>query len=141
MAHGKSAFHFIIEIAGANVASFSEVDGITTDGDVIEYREGEGDSGLRKLQCLRKFGQITLKRGYTDNQDLWNWCRSAKQDNAHHKSGLIVLLNEAREPVLEWAIKDAWIKKWEGPAMNAKTGEVAIEALEIVCEGVALYIG
>jgi phage tail-like protein len=61
-----------------------------------------------------------------------------KAGKAHRKSGLVVLVNEARMPVLKWAIKNAWIKKWEGPAMNAKTNEVAIESLEIMCEGVEL---
>jgi phage tail-like protein len=127
MAHRKSTFNIVLEIGGANVAGFTEVSGLTSDGNVIEYREGEGDGALRKLQALRKFGQITLKRGYTDSHDLWKWGQSAKTGEAHRKSGLIVLLNEARVPVLRWSIKDAWIKKWEGPAMNAETNEVAIE--------------
>ena len=42
MAHGKSAFNFIVEIDGAGVAGFSEVDALTSDGNVIEYREGDG---------------------------------------------------------------------------------------------------
>jgi len=142
MAHGKSpysAFNFIIEIGNAPAAAFSEVDALTADGNVIEYREGEdGDRAYRKLQGLRKFGQITLKRGYTASPDLWSWWQSTRQGDAHRKSGVIVLLNNAREPILKWAIKEAWIKKWEGPAMNATTNEVAIESLEVVCEGVAL---
>jgi phage tail-like protein len=142
MAHGKSpysAFNFIIEIGSATMAGFSEVEALTTDGNVIEYREGEdGDRAFRKLQGLRKFGQITLKRGYTASPDLWNWWQSTRQGDAHRKSGIIVLLNKAREPILKWAIKEAWIEKWEGPAMNATNNKVAIESLDIVCEGVAL---
>lgn len=142
MAHGKnpySAFNFIIEIDNAPVAAFSEVDALTADGNVIEYREGEdGDRAFRKLQGLRKFGQITLKRGYTASPDLWSWWQSIRRGDAHRKSGIILFLNKAREPILKWAIKEAWINKWEGPAMNATTNEVAIEALEVLCEGVAL---
>jgi phage tail-like protein len=93
---------------------------------------------LRKLRHLRKFNNITLKRGYTDSQDFWNWWQSIREGKAHRKSGVIILFNEARAPVLKWAIKNAWIQKWEGPAMNAKADEVGIELLELVCEGVAL---
>jgi phage tail-like protein len=140
MAHGKSpysAFNFIIEIDSAPAAGFSEVEALTADGTIVEYREGEDwHSAFRKLQGLRKFGQITLKRGYTASPDLWNWWQSTRQGKAHRKSGIIVFLNEAREPALRWLIKEPWIKKWEGPATT--TNEVAIESLEIVCEGVAL---
>jgi phage tail-like protein len=45
-----------------------------------------------------------------------------------------VLLNKARQPVVKLAFTNAWIRKWEGPPMNAETNEVAIESLEIVCE-------
>jgi phage tail-like protein len=138
MALGKSAFNFIVEIDGAGVAGFSEVDALTSDGDVIEYREGDGDGALRKLRSLRKFNNITLKRGYTDSQDFWNWWQSIREGKVQRKSGVIILLNEAHAPVLKWAIKNAWIQKWEGPAMNAKANEVGIELLEIACEGVAL---
>jgi phage tail-like protein len=102
-------------IDGADVASFSEVSAVTTDDEVVEYREGEDAAGaLRKLRGLHKFNQITLKRGYSISVDLWNWWQAVRQGKAHRKSGIIVLLNEAREPVLRWEIKDAWIKKWEG---------------------------
>jgi phage tail-like protein len=77
-------------------------------------------------------------RGYSISADLWNWWQALRQSKAHRKSGIIVLLNEAREPVLIWEIRDAWIKKWEGPTLRPKTNEVAIESLEIVCEGIAL---
>jgi phage tail-like protein len=134
-----SAFNFIIEIDGARASGFAEVEAITTDGNVVEYREGEDrDRAFRMLQGLRKFGQITLKRGYTASPDLWNWWQLKRQGRTHRKSGVILLLNEAREPELRWAINEAWIKKWEGPPMNATTNEVAIGSLEIVCEGVAL---
>jgi phage tail-like protein len=142
MRHGTnphSAFIFIFGIDGAEVASFSEVSAVTTDDNVVEYREGEdADGALHKLRGLHKFNQITLKRGYSISEDLWNWWQAVRQGKAHRKSGIIVLLNEGREPVLRWAIKDAWINKWEGPTLRPKTNEVAIESLEIVCEGIAL---
>jgi hypothetical protein len=59
MAHDKSTFNILLEIDGTDVADFSEVEGLTSDGDVIEYREREGEGALRKLEGLRKFGQIT----------------------------------------------------------------------------------
>jgi hypothetical protein len=43
------------------VASFSEVTGLTADGDPVDYREGKDPiNNVRKLIGLRKFSVITL---------------------------------------------------------------------------------
>jgi phage tail-like protein len=44
-----SAFNFLVEIDGVTVAGFSEVSGLTTETDVIEYRTGSEDITNRKL--------------------------------------------------------------------------------------------
>ena len=56
------------------------------------------------------------------------------------QSGTIVLLDEARKPALRWNFREGWPSKWEGPALNAKTNEVAIETLEIAHEGLELEL-
>lgn len=68
--------------------------------DVIEYRNGDEDTTVRKLPGLKKFTNITLKRGYTDNKDLWNWRKTVMDGKMERRSGSVVLLNEAREPAL-----------------------------------------
>ena len=56
------------------------------------------------------------------------------------KGGTITLLNEARQPALTWEFSDGWPSKLAGPAMNAKTNEVAIEEMEICFEKLALQV-
>ncbi len=58
-------FNFLIEIDGITRAGFSEVSGLTTDTNVIEYREGDEVTTVRKLAGLIKYTNIVLKRGYT----------------------------------------------------------------------------
>ena len=50
----------------------------------------------------------------------------------------ITLLSEGGEPVLRWMLRDAWIAKWEGPHLRARSSEVAIESIELVHEGIRL---
>lgn len=133
-----AAFNFVVQIDGVNVAGFSEVSGLTTETDVIEYREGNEDITPRKLPGLRKYANITLKRGFTDSQDLWKWRQTVMQGKTERKSGTIILQNEQRQPALKWSFKEAWPRKWEGPSLNAKNNEIAIETLEIVCEDISL---
>jgi phage tail-like protein len=133
-----SSFNFLVEIDGVTTAGFSECTGINTETDPIEYRNGNEDITVRKLPGLKKFGNITLKRGYTNTKELWDWRKKVMDGRTERKSGAIVLLNEAREQALRWNFREAWPRKWEGPSFNAKNNEVAIETLEIVCEGIEL---
>jgi phage tail-like protein len=46
-----------------------------------------------------------------------------------------VLLDDQRNEVVRWNFREGWICKWEGPAFNAKSNDVAIETIEIAHEG------
>ena len=131
-------FNFLIEIDGVTRAGFSEVSGLTTDTNVIEYREGDEVTTVRKLPGLMKYANIVLKRGYTQDTSLWNWRKKVLDGATQRTTGTITLLDEARQPALRWNFTAGWPVKWEGPAMNGNTSEVAIETLEIAHEGLEL---
>ena len=131
-------YNFLVEIDGLSVAGFTEVGGLTTEQDVIEYREGADTATVRKLPGLRKYSTITLKRGFTQNRDLWEWRKSTIDGKTQRKSGSIALLDEERKAALRWNFREGWISKWEGPALNATATEVSIESLEIAIEGLEL---
>jgi len=131
-------FNFLIEVDGVTRAGFSEVSGLTTDTNIIEYREGDEVTTVRKLPGLMKYTNIVLKRGYTQDKSLWNWRKQVIDGATQRKTGSITLLDEARKPALRWNFTAGWPAKWEGPAMNGKTSEVAIETLEIAHEGLEL---
>lgn len=133
-----AGFNFLVEIDGITKAAFSECSGLSTDTDPIEYREGSEDITVRKIPGLKKFANISLKRGMTTDLELWNWRKTVLDGLTDRKSGSIVLLNEAREEVLRWNFKEGWPSKWEGPSLNATGNEIAIETLEIAHEGLEL---
>lgn len=132
-------FNFLIEIDGVVKGGFSEASGLTTDTNVIEYREGAEQHGTtRKLPGLMKYNNIVLKRGWTKDKSLWAWRKKVIDGKTQRNSGSIVLLDEARNEALRWNFREGWPSKWEGPALNAKTSEVAVETLEIAHEGLEL---
>jgi phage tail-like protein len=133
-----SAFNFLVEIDGVTVAGFSECSGLTTETNITEYRNGNEDITVRKLPGLKKFNNISLKRGFTDSKELWEWRKKVMDGKTERQSGSILLLNEAREPALRWNFREGWPSKWEGPTFNAKNNEVAIETMEIAVEGLEL---
>jgi hypothetical protein len=57
-----SGFNFLLETGGLLRAGFSEVTGLNSETDVVDYREGTDDITVRKLSGLKKFGMITLNR-------------------------------------------------------------------------------
>lgn len=134
------AFNFLVEIDGVTVAAFSEVSGLTTESDVIEYRTGAEDITVRKLPGLKKFGNITLKRGYTATDDLWKWRKEVMDGATTRHSGTIVLLNEARQAAIKWTFREGWITKLEGPSFNAKTSDVGVETAEVAHEGLEMEL-
>jgi|SRR5450631_3017804 phage tail-like protein len=132
-------FNFLIEIDGITVGGFSEASGLSTDTNIIEYREGSENQGtVRKLPGLMKYSNIVLKRGWTQDQNLWNWRKKVIDGATQRTSGTIILLDEARQPALRWNFREGWPSKWDGPQLNGKTSEVAIETLEIAHEGLEL---
>ena len=127
-------FNFLVQIEGINSAGFTEVVGLGTSVDVIDYREG-GDRTIRKLPGLRKFGNVTLKRGVTKSSELQDWHRNVLQGQIDRRNVAIILLDDGGQEVVRWILSDAWPLKWEGPSLDALSSEVAIEALELCCEG------
>jgi phage tail-like protein len=133
--------NFILHIEKVNTGSFSEVSGLSTDGEAIEYREGTDiPLNVRKLIGLRKYSNITLKRGYTPNMELWNWYTHIQNGTPDRRDGTITLLDEERKPVLRWHFERGWINKIEGPGLKASGNDVAIESVEIVHEGLTLEL-
>ena len=129
------AFNFLVEIDGVAVAAFSEVSGLESETEVIEYRTGGEINSVRKLPGLTKHPNLVLRRGVTQDAELWNWRRTVVEGRVERRNGSIVLLDDDRSPVVRWNFRQGWISKWSGPALNAKGNEVAIETIEIAHEG------
>jgi phage tail-like protein len=125
-------FNFLVEIDGIS-ASFSECSGLETEVSVIEYREA-GDHTTRKIPGMQKVGDITLKRGVTNSRELQDWHRNVLNGQPDRRNGVVSLLDETGQKKVAWKIFNVFPIKWEGPSLNAKGNEIAIETLVLCCE-------
>jgi phage tail-like protein len=133
------AFNFQLEIEGIPLGAFSECSGLTAEGDAVDYREGTDlQPNVRKLVGLRKYSNITLKRGYTPDQSLWQWYGNIHNGLADRRNVTIILMNEEHRPVLRWHAENAWVNKIEGPSLKASGNDIAIESVELVHEGLTI---
>jgi phage tail-like protein len=131
-------FNFRVEIEGISLAAFTEVGGLESETAVIEYRVGGEPTTVRKLPGLTKYANIVLRRGITQDAELWNWQKNIIEGKADRRNGSIVLLDDAGNVVVRWNFVRGWICKWEGPDLNASANEVAIETIVIAHEGLEL---
>ena len=75
------AFNFRVEFDGLTIGSFRECSGLTAEGDAVDYREGTDiPLTVRKLVGLRKYTNVVLKKGYTENRELWDWYRNISNE-------------------------------------------------------------
>jgi phage tail-like protein len=135
------SFNFQLVIDGVPLGAFSEASGLTAEADAVDYREGtDVQPNVRKLPGLQKLGPLTLKRGQTRDQSLWIWHQNIANGQPDRRNVTIVLMNEAREPVLSWHAENAWLRKIDGPSFKASGNEVAIESVELVHEGLTMEV-
>jgi phage tail-like protein len=79
-----------------------------------------------------------LKRGIAGTTDIFSWFKAVREGAYLPRTVTIVMLDEARQEVLSFVLKNAQPKKWLAPTLAAKGGgEVAIEELHLVHEGIS----
>jgi phage tail-like protein len=141
-----SAFNYVVALGGQQgdgsegsvIGGFSDVSGLGVEVSYAEYRNGnEKFNTVRKVPNTHKLDDVTLKRGLVGSDDLFSWLKTVRDGTADPRNITITLLDEARQPVATWSLRNAQPKKWTGPALAAKGGgEVAMEELSLVHEGI-----
>jgi phage tail-like protein len=130
-----SAFNFVVEINGAQIAAFQEVSGLDSENTPIEYREGADPMNTtRKLPGIEKYPNVVCKRGITGSTALWDWRKEVRDGSTTFpptRDVTIKLLDEQHVAVLKWRLTNAWCCKLSGPSLNAKGNEIAIETMEL----------
>ena len=129
-------FRFRVDIDGVSVATFSEVTISDTTHDVIEYRWGDMEPTMYKMNGLIKHANLSLTSGVTDNLDLYNWHKDIGDGkiNSSRKKVQVTLLHEDGKDGPQWTFANCWPTKYTAPVGSAKGNEFAIEKLEIVYE-------
>ena|SRR5687768_6582349 len=141
-----SAFNYIVALGGGQgdgsegsiIGGFSDVSGLGMEVSYSEYRNGnEKFNTVRKVPNTHKVDDVTLKRGLVGSDDLFLWLKGVRDGVADSRQVIITLMDEARQPVATWSLRNAQPKKWTGPSLAAKGGgEVAMEEISFVHEGI-----
>jgi phage tail-like protein len=120
--------------------AFTEVSGLEFEIPPIEYRTGAEDITVRKIPGLKKFTNITLKRGITGDIAFWTWIVEALNGKVRRTAGSIVLLDENRQESMRWNFDRGWPTKYTGPTLSATKNEIAMETLVLAVEKLEIDI-
>lgn len=131
------ALHFTTPLPGVTDpvcnAAFAECDGLEMTIEPKAIREGGSNQEHHHLMGPTSYGQLTLKRGMTDNLDLWNWFIAAGQTGRDSSaSGQITLWDASGIPRVTFVLTKCLPVKMRGPSLNAKDGQIAIEEMQLV---------
>lgn len=131
-------FKFSVEIAGIQVAAFSEATVPDISVETVDYREGSDPTYKRKLSGLTSYGSLSLKKGLTDSMDLYNWfilvTEKGSDGSKVQKNISLILMDASGEEKVRWNIINAWPTKYESSGLNAGSSEVMIETLELTLD-------
>jgi phage tail-like protein len=136
------SFHFEVRWSNEDkdAVPFSEVSGLSVETQVIEYREGNSKVySTIKMPGLKKYGNVTLKRGaMAKDNSLFDWWNKAQLNKIERKNVVINLLDELHEPVITWTLQNAFPVKVDNANYNSTSNEVLIETIELAHEGLTL---
>lgn len=127
---------FYVEMDSSLTASFSECSGLDIQIDKDTYFEGGVNEQQRIFLKQTKFGDITLKRGLSDDLTFWKWMnKSLEQGKAERRNINILTFNQAGETIQCWTLLGAVPIGWKTPNLQADSNAVAIEELTLAFEG------
>jgi T4-like virus tail tube protein gp19 len=115
-------FKFRVKIDGRPVAGVARVSGLTA----------------RKLPGVRKYPNLTLKRGMTRDAKFQKWA-TAMSDS--RKDVVIEIYDETGKLERAYRVYRGWVFKYQSSDLNASANEVGIESLTLHNEGIEVIAG
>jgi phage tail-like protein len=129
---------FFIDVSNTITGTFRECSGLGSESEVVEHVAAAkgGQLVVHKIPGVLKWENIVLKRGVTDDMQIWDWRKQVEDGSVEkaRKNGSIIMYNQSNEEVARWNFENAWPVKISGPSLNAGTNEIAIEELTIAHE-------
>ena len=141
MSYPFTAFNFSVEIYpdGSSKplceAAFAECDGLEMTIDIKTIREGGANDRAYRVPGVANYANLTLKRGMTENGDLWKWVQDSVKDPGLRANAEVVMLaaNGSAE-IMRYQLHRCLPIKFKAPALNAKDGQIAIEEFQLAYE-------
>ncbi len=132
--------NFYLDVGGEVTGLFKECSGIGSESEVVEHKAVDkgGVPVVLKIPGPLKWQNVVLKRGVTDDMEIWKWRQKVEEGNvkdARRDCSIVMYDQVTQKEVARWNFLNAWPVKVSGPSLNAGTNEIAVEELTIAHEG------
>lgn len=135
-------YAFQVEVDGVTIAQFKEASGLSQEISVIEHQENKPGAipVTKKLPGIAKWGDITLKRGQTNDAGWWKWMKEVSEGkiDSARRNASIVLYDYERGEQLRFNVFNAWPSKLTVGGLQAGGTEVVVEEVTLVHEGLEI---
>jgi len=132
-------FQFAIEVGGMVTGYFTECGGIGSENEIAETKAvtDTGQEVVLKVPGRLKFGDVTLKRGITDNLQIWEWRQFVEEGKLSdaRKNCSIIMFDRNYTPAARWDFVNAWPSKVSGPDVKSDSNDFGVEEMVLVHEG------
>lgn len=124
---------------------FLECQGFKRTQDAIEIAEvtankwGKTDKGRvvrTKIPGNVKSGNITLRRGMTNSMAIWKWFEDVQDGkwSERRKEITLTIYNQQSQPQARFTLNGAWPTSYKLADVNARSGDIEIEEVEVAFE-------
>ena len=132
-------FQFSLDVSGEVTGYFSECSGIGSEHEIVEHKvvDKDGRDLVQKIPGRMKWTDVTLKRGITDNIQIWEWRKKVEDGDlkSARKNCSIMMYDRDYKLAAQWDFINAWPSKVTGPELKADGNDYGIEEIVIVHEG------
>lgn len=135
-------YNYKVDVNQDTVA-FSEVSGLDIVYDTTTYKQSPGD-GQTGVQVMHMPAQgtpanVTLRKGVVRKSSVptfYGWISSTRANVIEKKDVFIRLCDEDGNTVITWKVGNAFPTRLEAPSFQADSNDVAVEAMELMADGV-----
>ena len=133
-------FNFALKLEGDLAGFFTEASGVGSEHEVVDHKvvNAKGQEIIRKIPGRMKWSDVTLKRGITQDLEIWRWRQTVvegKMSQARKNCTIEMFDRTYGEPVAIWHFYNAWPSKVSGPSLKSDSNEYGIEEITFVHEG------
>jgi phage tail-like protein len=132
-----NTLRFNVFVDGMDLGSFTAVDGLTDEYEVLTYQEGGENSFVHQLPGRMKYTNVKVSRPLdVTSKPLAQWFRklAGGQGSPRHTAH-VVAYDDNGQPMGEWNFIGVWPVKYSGPGFSADSGKVAIETFDFAHHG------
>lgn len=131
--------HFRVD-AGFTRLGFARVSLPRMKREVVRYREGnDPDDTARLLPGPLMLGNCVLQRAtIAQDNEFFSWMNSSHFGAAERRDVAVTLLDEHHQPVRVWRLRNAFPVALDWSVLDAQSGEVLIETLELAVESMTV---